>query len=980
MPSPSFAAPGGFGGGFGGDFPSFGSFAGLRGAPSFGFGGLPSFSFGSTPGRTHLPFDLAAQAGGAQPAALPAVVGTRASGGPSLSPFSFEGGESFPGAEVSFGLPGAGLGLPAGLFPALGGVASRASFVGGHGEAGPGAVGAGFDFPSFAFAGPQGFGATPGFAGAQGFGATPGFAGLQAGPQGFGATPGFAGLQAGPQGFFAGGAPATGVAPGFSAQGFGAFPAAEETAFGAPSRLVGRGAPALTPGGLAEQTSGFAERLDGAVALNARPAGMGLAAPRGGGVLADASGLLGSYGLGSPELVATGGGAAPFGAAPFGAAPFGAAPFGAAPFGAAPSAAGAAQGQGGAPAFRAPRALRQMGMPWIAGGDGRVPAELPVGLEGDSTAGGELVPDRSPTSLAAGPAAGAFVLPGVGAGGGSSGFSGGFAGGDALAPFLGARGLRFPSQLLGAAARGALPAFGAGGQRAGLAPGGLSLRGGAGGARSPRAAAGQAARGEARGQSARGQSARGASVSLASVLATPGADLSRHLMGGRSSGVAGALALGSYDRAALAQGGGAPALRSGWQGLAARELGLPAAGLDGVFAQRLGAQGPRSVLDLVDGGAAQRIVPGLDAFASAGGAIGGAGGAPNGFAQGGRGVDLTLVGRSDAAGGGGLSPFGAAGFGAAGGAAPGFSPFGTGPGWRGLAQAQLDARSPVFSYDESGLGAASAGPGLPREVLAQRLSQSRAQGRRARLSPQGERALVRALGQQSATAGSTAGAETWRGPVAGAGTLAERSAPRPVGGATVTGAQARGRQALPGWLPGLGPAALGLRGPAALGSTGQRTGLLADRVAGRAGGAPAMGEAWGGAQAPALAQTGAAAPAPGASPALVAPYMPRPDGYAQALGAGDMEHTNLVAGPGLAAPTRPAGAAAPRGQEVLYKRAADVDPGGADQQGQSPSQDVSRESAHVATPPQDLSLLVNQLYAQIKRELLIERERRGLMS
>jgi len=69
------------------------------------------------------------------------------------------------------------------------------------------------------------------------------------------------------------------------------------------------------------------------------------------------------------------------------------------------------------------------------------------------------------------------------------------------------------------------------------------------------------------------------------------------------------------------------------------------------------------------------------------------------------------------------------------------------------------------------------------------------------------------------------------------------------------------------------------------------------------------------------------------------------------------------------------GAGAPP-QEALRKAAADVDPGG-DSGQEAPSRDSSVESAGLVMPPQDLSILVNQLYAQIKRELMIERERRG---
>ena len=61
---------------------------------------------------------------------------------------------------------------------------------------------------------------------------------------------------------------------------------------------------------------------------------------------------------------------------------------------------------------------------------------------------------------------------------------------------------------------------------------------------------------------------------------------------------------------------------------------------------------------------------------------------------------------------------------------------------------------------------------------------------------------------------------------------------------------------------------------------------------------------------------------------------------------------------------------------LLRSDAVDVDPGG-DKGQLVGSKDPGAESAHLATPPQDLSILVNQLYSQIKRELTIERERRG---
>jgi hypothetical protein len=76
-----------------------------------------------------------------------------------------------------------------------------------------------------------------------------------------------------------------------------------------------------------------------------------------------------------------------------------------------------------------------------------------------------------------------------------------------------------------------------------------------------------------------------------------------------------------------------------------------------------------------------------------------------------------------------------------------------------------------------------------------------------------------------------------------------------------------------------------------------------------------------------------------------------------------MEHTSLVAG----------GA----GGGILRKASADVDP-----DPQTANQQKTQTTAEGATetgPPQDLSLLVNQLYSELKRELMIERERRGGM-
>jgi len=87
---------------------------------------------------------------------------------------------------------------------------------------------------------------------------------------------------------------------------------------------------------------------------------------------------------------------------------------------------------------------------------------------------------------------------------------------------------------------------------------------------------------------------------------------------------------------------------------------------------------------------------------------------------------------------------------------------------------------------------------------------------------------------------------------------------------------------------------------------------------------------------------------------------------------------------GLAAGPERAGGRAGRGgaraqasaAKALRKAAADVDTHG-DPGEAAPSRDSGVESAHLSASPQDLSLLVNQLYAQIKRELMIERERRG---
>jgi len=77
----------------------------------------------------------------------------------------------------------------------------------------------------------------------------------------------------------------------------------------------------------------------------------------------------------------------------------------------------------------------------------------------------------------------------------------------------------------------------------------------------------------------------------------------------------------------------------------------------------------------------------------------------------------------------------------------------------------------------------------------------------------------------------------------------------------------------------------------------------------------------------------------------------------------EMETTSLVSGPA--------------GGGVLRKESvADVDASGdAGRTHVSRAPDV--EASSVAAPPADLSLLVNQIYAQIKRELTIEKERKG---
>ncbi len=77
-----------------------------------------------------------------------------------------------------------------------------------------------------------------------------------------------------------------------------------------------------------------------------------------------------------------------------------------------------------------------------------------------------------------------------------------------------------------------------------------------------------------------------------------------------------------------------------------------------------------------------------------------------------------------------------------------------------------------------------------------------------------------------------------------------------------------------------------------------------------------------------------------------------------------METTNLVAGVA--------------GGGVLRSAldAVDAEPGG-DTGQQGSSRESSSTEASVPSQPADLSLLVNQIYAQLKRELMIERERKG---
>jgi hypothetical protein len=100
----------------------------------------------------------------------------------------------------------------------------------------------------------------------------------------------------------------------------------------------------------------------------------------------------------------------------------------------------------------------------------------------------------------------------------------------------------------------------------------------------------------------------------------------------------------------------------------------------------------------------------------------------------------------------------------------------------------------------------------------------------------------------------------------------------------------------------------------------------------------------------------------GASP-VAGRRVARPRAGGAVRGPAEMEHTSLVAGAA--------------GGGVLRKASAvDTDPGG-DQGSTSPSREVTQAEGSVPTAPADLSLLVNQIYAQLKRELLIERERKG---
>ena len=115
---------------------------------------------------------------------------------------------------------------------------------------------------------------------------------------------------------------------------------------------------------------------------------------------------------------------------------------------------------------------------------------------------------------------------------------------------------------------------------------------------------------------------------------------------------------------------------------------------------------------------------------------------------------------------------------------------------------------------------------------------------------------------------------------------------------------------------------------------------------------------------PSTPQAPAARPAPAPT---TTPPPPRIVARAQQSGAArrpDMAHTNLVAGKA--------------GGGVLRKAVADVDYSEQAKAEAAPSRESGLESSHqIGGSPEDLSLLVNQLYRQIKRELTIERERRG---
>ncbi|MBX3472601.1 MAG: hypothetical protein KF878_37595, partial [Planctomycetes bacterium] len=112
-----------------------------------------------------------------------------------------------------------------------------------------------------------------------------------------------------------------------------------------------------------------------------------------------------------------------------------------------------------------------------------------------------------------------------------------------------------------------------------------------------------------------------------------------------------------------------------------------------------------------------------------------------------------------------------------------------------------------------------------------------------------------------------------------------------------------------------------------------------------------------GGAAPAVTTQGEAAPSRSAGRRVAAP---RRGGASRRL---DMEHTSLVAGEA--------------GGGVLRKHDAVDAEGGGDAGELRPSRESSSAQAAVPAQPADLSLLVNQIYAQLKRELLIERERKG---